>query len=82
MHNSGHTASLRLLSVTALILCGYVYKRKKSKSRTPYVGIVLLGLVTCLLFMDLYLEFAERYHFDDDIENSIAYIYYGFLYAE
>ena len=42
----------------------------------------MLGLVICLFFMGLYMEFAERYHFEEFIENAIAHVYYGFLCAE
>ena len=82
MHNSGHTVSLIILSIIALLLSGYIYKLKKFTSRTSYVGIVMLGLVICLFFMALYMEFAERYHFEGFIKNGIIYIYYGFLCAE
>ena len=82
MHNSGHTASLIILSIIALLLNGYIFKLKKFTSRTSYVGIVMLGLVICLFFMALYMEFAERYHFEEFIENAIAHVYYGFLCAE
>ena len=82
MYHPGHPALLVILLVISVLLCGYIYKLKKFTSRIPYVGIMLLGLVTCLLFMGFYMEIAERYHFDGDIEKSIKYIYYGFLYAE